>query len=365
MSQDLLYKIALTFVPNIGPVLSKNLIAYTGSAEAVFKENKKSLAKIPGIGDSKAKDIINADVFKRAEQEISFIDKNEIKCLFYLDDEYPKRMKNFDYCPIVLYYKGNQDLNHFRTVAIVGTRKPTECGKRITEILVENLKQHNVQIISGLAYGVDGIAHKKAVSFHLPNIAVLGNGLDTIYPAEHKELSKKIIKNGGLLTEFASGTIPDRNNFPMRNRIIAAMSDAVIVIESKISGGSIITAEYANEYNKDVFAVPGRYNDETSAGCNALIKRNKAHLIENIDDLLYIMRWEDIDKKRTVQTSLFIDLDPEEQRIVDILREKKEMSIDEMTYTLNIPTSVLAAQLLTLEFKGALRSLPGKMYILN
>ena len=365
MKNDMLYKIALTFVPNIGPVLAKNLISYCGSVEAIFKENKKALSKIPGIGESRAKDILEAQVFGRAEHEMSFILKNDVQVLFFLDEKYPKRMKNFDYSPILLYYKGNQDLNHNRTVALVGTRKPTEHGKRITEILVENLKPYNVQIISGLAYGVDGITHKKAVAQNIPNIGVMGNGLDIIYPSDHKDLVKKMINNGGILTEFASGTKPDKNNFPMRNRIIAAMSDAVIVVESKASGGSIITAEFANEYNKDVFAIPGRYNDETSAGCNSLIKRNKAHLIENIDDLLYIMRWDDLDKKKSVQTSLFIDLEPEEQKIVDILREKKEMSIDEMTYALNIPTSTLAAQLLTLEFKGVLRSLPGKIYMLN
>ncbi len=365
MKDELLYKIALTFVPNIGPVLAKNLISYCGGVEPIFKEKKKALSKIPGIGEARANDIHEANVFSRAEQEMSFILKNNVQALFFLDEQYPKRMKNFDYCPILLYYKGSCDLNHNRTVALVGTRKPTEHGKRMTEILVEQLKPYNVLIVSGLAYGVDGTTHKKACAQDIPNIGVMGNGMDIIYPSDHKDLVKKMISNGGILTEFASGTKPDKTNFPMRNRIIAALSDAVIVVESKASGGSIITAEFANEYNKDVFAVPGRYNDETSAGCNSLIKRNKAHLIENINDLLYIMRWDDMDKSKTVQTSLFIDLEPEEKRIVDVLRERKEMSIDEMTYTLNLPTSILASQLLTMEFKGVLRALPGKIYILN
>ena len=361
---ETLYRIALTMVPNIGPVLSKNLLGYCGSAEAVFKEKKPALSKIPGIGASKAADIVKSKVLHRAEEELVFIEKNKIQILFFLDDNYPRRLRHFDYSPLLLYYKGSQPLNPHRTVGIVGTRSPSVQGKMITEKIVEDLAELGVVIISGLAYGIDGCAHKKSVEKEIPTIGVMGNGHDIIYPATHKELAKKMIKNGGLLTEFCSQTRPDKVNFPMRNRIIAALSDALIVVESKTSGGSIITAEFANEYNKDVFAIPGRPGDEWSGGCNALIKKHKAHLMEDVNDLLYIMRWDDIDRKKTVQTSMFIELDPEQEAIVDFIRMRKETGIEELIYGLNLPSSILASQLLALEFKGVVRALPGKRYIL-
>lgn len=362
---DLLYKIALTMVPNIGPVLSKNLISYCGSAEAVFKQKKTALSKIPGIGIAKVNDILNADVISRAEQEMQFIEKQKIKAISYSDESYPWRLKHFEYCPTVLYYKGCQDLNPMRTVAIVGSRRPSERGKMITEKIIESLYAYNVVIVSGLAYGVDGCAHKKSLEVNIPTIGVMGNGHDIIYPGEHKDLAKKMLLNGGLLTEFCSRTKPDKVNFPMRNRIIAAMSDALIVIESKASGGSIITAEFANEYNKDVFAIPGSPGDELSQGCNALIKKNKAHLMESVEDLVYIMRWDEIDKKKSIQTSMFIELDEAEQQVVDFIRGKKQASIDELIIKLNLPSSTIATQLLSLEFKGIVRSLPGKKYLIN
>ena len=362
---ETLYRIALTMVPNIGPVLSKNLIGYCGNAQAVFAEKKSALSKIPGIGTLKAKEISASKVLPRAEEELLFIEKNGIQVLFFLDENYPRRLRHFDYSPLILYYRGNQDLNPHRTVGIVGTRTPSPQGRMITEKLVEELKDFGVVIVSGLAYGVDGCAHKKSVEMDIPTLGVMGNGHDIIYPAAHKELAKKMIKNGGLLTEFCSQTRPDKVNFPMRNRIIAALADALVVIESKTSGGSIITAEFANEYNKDVFAIPGRPGDEWSSGCNALIKKHKAHLMEDLSDLLYIMRWDDIDRKKTIQTSMFIELDTEQQAIVDFIRMRKECGIETLIYGLNLPSSVLASQLLALEFKGVVRSLPGKRYILS
>ena len=359
-----MYLIALTMVPNIGPVLSKSLIAYCGSAEAVFKERKSALSKIPGIGINRANDILKSDVKTRAEEELLFIEKHNISVMFYLDEFYPKRLRHFDYSPLLLYYKGNAVLNANRTVGIVGTRKPTDQGKLITEKLVEALEPYDAMVVSGLAYGVDGCAHRKAVEQNIPTVGIMGSGLDLIYPAEHRDLSSKMIKNGGLLTEFCSKTKPDKVNFPMRNRLIAALSDAIIVIESKASGGSIITAEFANEYNKDVFAVPGRPNDELSQGCNSLIKRNKAHLLENINDLIYIMRWDDIDQKKSVQTSLFVELDEMETRIVDHLSKNKGASLEDLIYCLQLTSSALASLMLNLEFKGVVRSLPGNRYIL-
>ncbi len=351
-------------VPNIGPVLGKTLIAYCGSASAIFQQSKAELSKIPGIGLSRAEEVFNADVMDRAKMEMDFISKYDIKPLFYLDDLYPGRLKHFDYCPILLYYRGDLAyLNALRTVGIVGTRKPSERGKIFTEKLVEDLHAYNTVVISGLAYGVDGIAHKQAVKANLPTIGVMGNSHDLIYPSEHRDVASKMLSCGGLLTEFPSGTKPDRANFPMRNRIIAALSDALVVVESNITGGSIITAEFANEYNKDVFALPGRIDDEKSRGCNALIKRHKAYLIESAEDIAYITRWEDFDKKKTVQASLFIELDADEQKIVDYIRSKKEAAIDEIIHYLGLTSSIVASQLLTLEFKGVLRAMPGKKYM--
>jgi DNA processing protein len=367
VSEDILYEIAVTKIPNIGPVLAKNLIAYCGSAKSIFDCSANDLAKIPGIGTNKVYEIKNNDALLKAEEELAIIKKNNITPLYYLDEKYPSRLKHFDYSPVMLYYRGDlSHLNALKTVGIIGTRKPTERGKIFAEKLIEDLEKYNVVIISGLAYGVDGIAHKQAVKNNIPTVGVMGNGHQLIYPSEHRELAKKMTENGGVLTEFGWGTLPDRVNFPMRNRIIAALSDAVIVIESDISGGSIITADFANEYNKDVFALPGRIDDSKSKGCNSLIKRHKAHLIESIDDLVYIMRWESKeDKIQSVQTSLFVDLDPLQQKIVDYIRHKKEVSIDELIQGLNTPNSVLAGTLLNLEFSGIIRSLPGKKFMLQ
>jgi DNA processing protein len=365
MTHEHLYKIALTMIPNIGPILAKNLLAYCGSPEEVFKQKKAALAKVPGIGPSRAADVLNADVLQKAEDEIKFADKYNIQVLYFMDESYPSRLKHFDYSPLILYYRGDLScLNTNRTVGIVGTRKPSELAKNFTQKITEDLVPYSPVIISGLAYGVDGIAHKEAVKNNLPTIGVMGNSHDFIYPSEHKDIASKMLNCGGLLTEFPSKTKPDRANFPMRNRIIAALSDAIIIVESNITGGSIITAEFANEYNKDVFAVPGRIDDEKSKGCNALIKKNKAHLIESVDDLAYITRWEESSKKKSIQASLFIDLTTEEQKIVDYIKLKKEAAIDEIIHHLRLSSSIVASQLLNLEFKSIIKSLPGKKYIL-
>jgi DNA processing protein len=368
MSTDLLYKIGLTKIPNVGPILAKNLVAYCGSAKNVFEATANDLAKIPGIGANKVYDIKNNEAISLAEKEIEYLEKYNITPIYFLDDQYPSRLKHFDNSPIILYYRGDMaHLNALKTVGVIGTRKPTERGKIFTEKLIEDLIPYNVVIISGLAYGIDGIAHKHAVKHNIPTIGVMGNGHDIIYPSEHKELAKKMVEHGGVVTEFGWGTKPDKVNFPMRNRIIAAMSDAVVVVESNTSGGSIITAEIANEYNKDVFALPGRIDDPKSQGCNSLIKKHKAHLIESASDIGYIMRWDAKEEKKNIgfQSSLFMELDPEEQKIVDYIRHKKEVGIDELIQSLEKPNSVLASLLLQLEFKGILRSLPGKKYMLQ
>ncbi|MFT6936909.1 MAG: DNA processing protein, partial [Saprospiraceae bacterium] len=320
MSNDLLYRIAISKIPKIGAVLARNLISYCGGVEAVFHTKKKDLLKIPNIGETLASNILNQNVLQEAENEIKFIEKYKIQPIFYLDKNYPGRLKHYHDAPLMLFYKGNADLNHARIVGIVGTRKPTERGKALCEEIVAELQQYNVLIISGLAYGIDVTAHKKSVNLGIETVGVLGHGLDRIYPAAHKSTAEKMVKNGGLLTEFTSGTIPHKDNFPARNRIIAGLADALIVVETARSGGSIITAKIANDYNKDVFAIPGRLKDSYSEGCNMLIKTHRANLMESVADINYIMRWETEDNKQTKQRSLFVELSETEHKIVDILR---------------------------------------------
>ena len=363
MKEDILYLIALTHIHQIGPVNAKILISYCGGAKAVFETSKEKLAKIPGIGPQKVININQKDIINLAERECNYMNKHGIDGLSYLDTAYPQRLKNQEDSPIILYKQGNADLNPPRTVGIIGTRSPTENGKIITQKIINHLAPYNVTIISGLAYGIDACAHKASLEAKIPTIGLLGNGLDKVYPSEHRGLQAKMLeKDGALVSEFHHDTGPDRQNFPMRNRLIAGMSDALIVIESKDKGGSIITAEYANEYNKDVFAVPGRYNDEYSAGCNGLIKKHKAYLLESAKDLLYIMRWDDTPKNKPVQTSLFLDLTEQEKIVYDFIIAAKESHIDDMAYQLQMPIGSLSSLLLTLEFKGTIVSLPGKRY---
>ncbi len=365
MRKDLAYIIALTKINGIGAVVAKQLIGYCGGPREVFHTSTRDLARIPQVGEHKARLIMDADPEALAEEELKFVEKKNIKPYFYLEEGYPRRLKHYDDAPILLYYHGNTNLNHHRTVGIVGTRTPTEYGRLMCENIVEGLKNYGVVIVSGMAYGIDSTAHRKAVELNIPTIGILGHGLDRLYPATNRDLAKKMMENGGLLTEFPSGTNPDRENFPMRNRIIAAISDNVIVVESKAKGGSIITAEFANQYNKDVFAVPGKINDEKSTGCNRLIKSHKAALIESAEDIAYIMRWEEQSPQDELQGSLFPDLTTTEQEIVDLLREMKEATIDTLHYRLSMPVSELSSILLSMEFKGVVSSLPGKRYVLR
>ena len=366
MHENLLHNIALTQISEVGPVMAKLLISYCGSAEAVFKSSKKALSKIPQVGLKTIERIHTqrAEAFKKAEEELIYLRNNHGEAVLFHSKDYPKRLKHFDSSPLVLYHRGSLHLNHPRTVAIIGTRKPTEQGKIICEKVIEGLRKYNVQIISGLAYGIDTCAHHCAVKLGMETIGVVGHGLDRLYPASNRNLVDQMKENGGVLTEFPTGTKPDRENFPMRNRIIASMSDVIIVIESKKRGGSIITAEFANSYNKDVFAVPGRISDDSSEGCNRLIKQHKAHLLESAEDVAYIMRWEDEQKEKVIQKSLFVEYTPEEQKIIDALSMNDQITIDDLNYKLQLPNSSLASLLLNLEFKGAIRSLPGKKYIL-
>lgn len=364
MNDTLLHRVALTLVPNIGPVQARILVDHFGEAASVFKAKKSSLEALEGIGGVRARSIKEFSGFKRAEEELAFIEKYKITPLFLTDAMYPRRLLNCYDPPAMLYYRGKADLNTSKIIAIVGTRSKTDYGKHLTEKLLEDLEEQQILVISGLALGIDAVAHKAALKYTIPTVAVMAHGLDKIYPAEHTVLAKDIIKeNGGLLTEFRSKTKPDKHNFPSRNRIVAGMSDATIVIETDIKGGSMITAELANGYNKDVFAFPGRTTDNKSAGCNYLIKNNKAILLTSAQDIIDILGW--AEKKslpKKLQKELFIQLSVEEKIIVDLLKEKETTAIDELRMKSNLTSSRVAAAVLNLELQNVVASLPGKMY---
>ncbi len=365
MSEHLLQQIALTLLPNVGDITAKKLISYCGGVNAVFKETRVNLLKIPGISNVVIEAVMhNKEVFRRAEEEMRFIEKYALKTLFYLDKEYPLRLKQCMDNPILLYTKGDARINNSKVLSVVGTRSATEYGKQLCHELIRDLAPLDVLIVSGLAYGIDSAAHKAALDSSLETVSVLGHGLDRIYPAQNRPLAEKILTNGCLLTEFLSKTKPDRENFPQRNRIVAGMADAVIVVEAGRKGGALITAEIANSYNRDVFAFPGKVNDTFSIGCNYLIKTNRAALVESAQDVMYSMGWDVQQSKTPKQRSMFIVLTPEEQSIVDLLNEQTEMGIDEICISSGLLPGKAAEALLNLEFEDVLRCLPGKRYTL-
>ena len=366
MLPDLLYQIALTLVPNIGDVHAKALVNIYGSAESIFKAKKKELDIIEGIGTVRARSIKEFTDFSSSEAEIKFIEKYKITPLFITDENYPKRLLNCYDSPALLYYRGNADLNTSKIISIVGTRNNSDYGKMVCEKFIEELQAENIIVVSGLAFGIDTIAHKAALKNNLQTVAVLAHGLDRIYPQQNKALAKQITVQGGLLTEFISNTNPDKQNFPKRNRIVAGICDAVIVIESGKKGGSLITAELGNGYNKDVFAIPGRTNDLKSEGCNYLIKNNKAALINSAEDFLEMMNWNPATKPSAkMQRELFIELSPDEKIVVDILQQQDSIQIDELYFKSGLSSSQVATALLMLEMQGVVASLPGKLYKLN
>ncbi len=363
----LLHEVALTFLPSVGDILVKGLVSYCGGVKEVFDASHAKLQRAPGIGDTRAREIMNSNALERAAQELKFIEKNAIKPLFYLDSDYPKRLLQCHDSPVMLYYKGNTDLNMHRIVGIVGTRNATDYGKMVTEQIIDKLQSHNVLVTSGMAYGIDIIAHRAALKQGLPTVGVLGHGLDRLYPAQHKSTADKMYEQGGLLAEFPSGTMPDRENFPRRNRVVAGMSDATIVVETKIKGGSMITATLANSYDRDVFAVPGNINQPCSEGCNYLIRTNRAAILDSMDEFLEVMRWTDAENTPAPprQLQLLTDLSPDEKMVIDLLQEHKQLAIDELTFRARMPASQVAAALLGLELNGIVRTLPGKMYALS
>ena len=368
MTHDLLYQLALTEVPNVGLVQAKILAQHFGEAQKIFNANQSTLEKIEGIGEVRARSIKRFTDFSQAEDEIKFIEKFSIQPLFVTDKQYPQRLLHCYDSPTLLFYKGTADLNVSKVVAIVGTRAHTDYSRKMTDKLVEELCAHDILIVSGMAFGVDAMAHKAAIKNNLATVGALAHGLDQIYPPHHAGLAKDMMKHGGgLLTEFRSNTKPDKHNFPTRNRIVAGMSDATVVIESGIKGGSIVTAELANGYNRDVFAFPGKVTDTKSAGCNHLIKSNKAVLLTDAQQFIEMMGWEERSRKSEVrsQKEIFIELSKDEKIIVDILNEKETVHIDEINLRSGLSNSAIAAAILNLELQNVVNGLPGKMYKLS
>ena len=364
---NLAYKIAISLIPGIGSITARNLIAYIGSVEGVFQEKEKNLMKIPGIGEVNAQKVIRQNVLERAKREVDFILKNRIQTFFYLDENYPTRLKGCSDAPIIMYYKGNANLNERRIISVVGTRNATNYGKEICDELIRIFSERSypILVVSGLAYGIDVHAHKACLKYNVPTVGVFAHGLDKIYPALHASIASKMIENGGLTTDFVSETIIDRQNFLRRNRIIAGLADATIIVESAEKGGALVTADIANSYNRDVFAFPGRSNDPYSKGCNKIIKLNEAVLVENTTDIEKAMNWDvKTESTRVFQTSLFVEFTPEEQKLVELLRGGDRF-IDEITIETQMSMSKVSSLLLGLEFKGMIVSLPGKMYRLK
>ena len=362
MTDDLLYQIALTLIPNIGCVHAKGLVDRFGNAKGVFEAAKRDLCSVEGITEAKAKSIATFEDFTPAADEIKFIEKYKIQALFITDKNYPQRLLHCYDAPTLLYYRGNADLNASKVVSVIGTRNHTEYGRELTEQLAAELKGQQVLVVSGMAYGIDAVAHKAALHQGLNTVGVLAHGLDTIYPAQHKTLAKDMLQQGGLLTEFTQQTKPDKHNFPRRNRIVAGMADATIVVETAVKGGSMIPASLANNYNRDVFAYPGKTTDSKSEGCNYLIKNNRAALLTDGRQLMEAMGWEKKKVKRPAQSELFIELSKEEKIITDILQAKDAVHIDELYIKSALSSSTVAAAILNLELQNVIASLPGKMY---
>ena len=355
--------IGLTLIEGVGHVLAKRMIAYCGGPKEVFEEKANKLLLVPGVGDFVARMVVNSKkVLERAQKEIDFSLKNNISIYTYFDEEYPNRLKNCEDGPAFIFVKGVANLNSQRMINIIGTRDPTPYAKEFTEKLVKELQPFNLTIVSGMAYGIDITAHRSCLKNKIPTIGVVAHGLDRIYPQAHANTAIKMLEQGAILSEFLTGNQPDKENFPKRNRVVAGMCDATIVIETGVKGGSMITARLANDYNRDVFALPGKPSDEKSAGCNFMIKTNRAALFESANDIAQTMNWElPTNGKPLTQTSMFIEYTEEEKQVTNVLAKGK-MMVDLISLELAQPVSKVSVTLLNLEFKGAVRSLPGKQY---
>ena len=368
-SEERLYLIGLTILKGVGDVLARHLLQYFGSAEEVFRAKRSLLEKVPGIGVYTAEQIDKArtEALNRAERELVFIDKNKIRLYAFSDDDYPARLKECQDAPVVFYYKGAADLSSVKIISIVGTRRVTDYGRKLTEELIRDMSKMfpNLLVVSGLAYGVDVCAHRSALKYNLPTVGVLAHGLDRIYPAAHRNIAAEMIRsNGGLLTDFMSETNPDRENFLRRNRLIAGLADATIVAESAERGGSLVTADIAFSYGRDVYAFPGRTTDEYSLGCNRLIQMNKAGSISSAKDLVMSLCW-DSEAKVVARQSLFSFSKKPDHPVIRLLEEKGEFHVNQLATEMNLPIHKLTPILFELELEGHIKALPGGLYKLT
>lgn len=362
-----IYQIALTQLTGIGPVLARKLLTHCGSASAVFLEKPDLLRKISRLAASKISQLSDKAILARAEEELLFTERHKLQVLFIDNPAYPDRLRHCHDAPVMLYHCGNTNLNSTRIVSIVGTRTPSDAGKELCTQVVKDLAAYNVLIVSGLAYGIDAIAHRTALEQGIPTLGVLAHGLDQIYPYAHRGLAREMTEKGGLLTDYPSRTKPDRENFPMRNRIVAGLSDAVIVIESGLTGGSLITTEFANNYNRDVFAFPGRVQDEKSAGCLKLIKNHKAALITSAADVVHSMNWEPGQQiqLKALDKPVMETLETTEATIVELLNGRGEVHISTLTEKVNMCRDHLVDVMTSLEMNGWVKSIPGNYYKLQ
>jgi len=360
--QDLFYLLALLRVDGVGDIMAKKLLTHFGNAEAVFKAKSNQIAVVDGVGSVLLKNFKDKSVFERANLELEFIHSNNIKASFFQEENYPDRLKHCIDSPVLIFSAGNINLKKKKIISIVGTRQVTSYGMEFCKKLIEDLVPLDPIIVSGFAYGVDIVAHQLAMEHNLQTIGVLAHGLNQIYPKTHKKYVAKMEENGGFMTEFWSSSNPDKENFVRRNRIVAGMTEATIVIESADKGGSLITANIANDYNRDVFAVPGRVTDKYSQGCNSLIKTQKANVLTSAADLVYILNWDIENKPKTIQKQLFVELEPDEQKIYDFLLKNGKELLDIIALRCDFPIYKISGTLLNMELKGVIRPLPGKLF---
>ncbi len=360
--QELFYLLALLKIDGVGDIMGKKLLNTFGNASAIFSAKSSQLAAVDGVGTVLLKNLKNKSVFEKAEKELAFIKNDNINFSFFQDEDYPERLKHCIDGPILIFTAGNIDLKNKKIISIVGTRQITSYGTEFCRKLIEDLAPLDPVIVSGFAYGVDIVAHQAAIDSNLQTIGVLAHGLNQIYPKTHKKYMSKMEENGGFITEFWSDSNPDKEKFVRRNRIVAGMTEATIVIESADRGGSLITANMANEYNRDVFAVPGRVTDKYSQGCNSLIKTQKANLLTNAADLIYMLNWDIQEKSKAIQKQLFVELEPEEQKVYDFLQINGKELLDIIAIQCDFPIFKMSGLLLNMELKGLIRPLPGKLF---
>ena len=356
-------RVGLGMVPGIGSVLAKHLFSSFGCAAAIFQSTKGRLIKTPGVGDKLASNIIAFDL-QRAAQELEKAKEIDVSLVYYFESDYPARMKRLMDAPYMFYQKGACGLNAQKTVGIVGTRKATTYGKEVVEHIIRGLAAlDDIVVISGLAYGIDVHAHKACLKHGVPTVAVMANGIDTVYPAQHKRTAEKMcLENGALITEQSIGCQPDAPKFPERNRIIAAMSDVVIVVEAAASGGALITAEFAKEYGITTYAVPGSVFSLSSEGCNALLGKEVAKAFTHIDLLIQEMEWDaPPDKPSITQAEKEHNMDATTKSVYHALESQPE-HIDILSIKTGLGLSKLASILLELEFDGLVKTLPGKRF---